>query len=1057
MKQGIIRLGMSVSLILSSMTAYITEPLPARAQTAPSAEVASAYIVPGKVMVKLKEDADGPTARKIRGYSAQSVENQSPQHKVVEVPTASDIPTAVKQLENNPDVEYAEPVFVNKMTATPSQSIVDNTMQAAAASLTNDPEAPNQWSLSVTDVTYAWEKVPAGNGEVIIAVLDTGVDGSHPDLRGKLVDGYDFIHNRPISPNANSDDNMHGTFVAGIAAAHTNNAVGIAGVAGSAKIMPLKVLDSEGSGNTDTIGQAIRWAVDHGAKVINLSLGRPREAVLENGHRYDLYSQYERDSIQYAVSKGAVVIASSGNESNHWAAPQPQNLDTPEEERANPDLAEPYYSAVGYPAALPNTIAVGAIGAQVNGELNIADFSNIGPELDVVAPGALVRSTIPATQSNRAKYYDNNSGTSFSAPFVSGMAALLLTASPGLTPSEVEAALENSASAAGLIRPESNNTLSDRHYFGRGLVNAKRAFGLNQLKLVHTSGNLTAKDTLGFALESRDYAGAPAANYDKAAIVVAAYDAAASDYVEVNRTVVESTYFSSFQVPMNDAGAYRIYAEVNDPQGALQSGSIEARIMPDNVMANKTSGSYKGTISVELSSPTSEADIFYTLDGSDPTAAEDAALYQGPIQLSQSTTLRAVAVKRDVASGVSSYEYTITKSGGSKRGGGGGGGGTFFMPPATTPPGQSNTATVVVKADDAQLKSALESAGTTSATIDATAGVDANQLRVQFGAAIVELAEEKNKSLIVNTGRHVFELPPGAVAAEAGTDVVTLSVSALASDPSLNHNPAEARDVSKPYDFSLSSGDSKITQFDKPLAIRWQLPEGVSPAKLGVYGYNQSGLNWSYLGGTTNGSTISFMTDHFSKFAVFEYNKTFDDMAEHWARAEVEQLAAKHIVTGVTDTTFGPEQQLTRAEFAALLVRMLGTTTMASTDVFTDVNPTDWYHDVVYQAYHAGVIEGVAAGTFAPNQPITREQMAVMIMRAYSTATGKPMGDIVVTQEVKFIDEGQIGGWARSSVRLVNGLGLMDGFPDGSFKPVDTATRAQAAAVIQRLMDAIQQ
>jgi hypothetical protein len=186
---------------------------------------------------------------------------------------------------------------------------------------------------------------------------------------------------------------------------------------------------------------------------------------------------------------------------------------------------------------------------------------------------------------------------------------------------------------------------------------------------------------------------------------------------------------------------------------------------------------------------------------------------------------------------------------------------------------------------------------------------------------------------------------------------------------------------------------------------------------------------------------------------ILENNKTFTDMTTHWAKSEVELLASKTIVTGITDQTFGPEQKLTRAEFAALLVRTLGLQTSQSAGTFQDVKSGDWFNDVVYQAYDAGIIEGLDATTFAPNQLISREQMAVMIIRAYSKGTGKPVSEITTTQEVKFTDDNQTGSWAQSSVQLASGVGLLSGFPDGTFKPSDTASRAEAAVVIKRLLD----
>jgi hypothetical protein len=417
------------------------------------------------------------------------------------------------------------------------------------------------------------------------------------------------------------------------------------------------------------------------------------------------------------------------------------------------------------------------------------------------------------------------------------------------------------------------------------------------------------------------------------------------------------------------------------------------------------------------------------------------------------------------------YTFTVTRResiGTAIPTGGGGGGGcgscgfatiptTGTVVPTETTTGTLNTpAPVVVKASNEQLKNELEASGRTHATIDAHTGNTGSGVQVEFSASILKLAADLNKSIFIDTGRQVFELPPGAIATRDSSAVVKFNVIPTAGAASLSKKPAQSRDVSSVFDFSVSVGADTISAFNKPLTIQWkvELPQDVQPAKLGVYTYNLGNQSWDYIGGkATADGMVTFTTNHFSQFVMLEYNKTFLDMATHWAKPEVEQLAAKFIVTGISDNTFAPEQKLTRAEFAALLVRTLGITTVKGTRTFQDVKATDWYHEVVYQAYGASLIEGMDGATFAPDQLISREQMAVMIMRAYSLGTGKQESDILITQEVKFTDEEQTSNWARSSIRLANGVGLLGGFPEGSFKPLDTASRAEAAVLIKRLLD----
>jgi hypothetical protein len=198
---------------------------------------------------------------------------------------------------------------------------------------------------------------------------------------------------------------------------------------------------------------------------------------------------------------------------------------------------------------------------------------------------------------------------------------------------------------------------------------------------------------------------------------------------------------------------------------------------------------------------------------------------------------------------------------------------------------------------------------------------------------------------------------------------------------------------------------------------------------------------------------------HFSSYAVLQVDKTFADVQGHWAQREIEIMAARQIVDGMTETEFAPEASVTRAQFTALLTRALGLDSAKAGGVdgsvaFDDVPADAWYRSSVGAAYRVGIVGGVSDREFAPDEPITREQMAVMLLGAYNRLTGKTLADSATTQETKFADEGAVSAWARESVRLAASLSLMDGSDDGAFHPQQSATRAQAAAVIFRLLSA---
>jgi subtilisin family serine protease len=250
----------------------------------------------------------------------------------------------------------------------------ENLISLSILDAPNDPYYSLQYGLELINAPKGW-KYQKGSSKITIAVLDTGVDLTHPDLAGKLVAGYNFIANNDTP----QDDNGHGTGVAGICAAMTDNGTGIAGVSWGASIMPVKVLDASGNGSFTNAAQGIIWAADHGAQVINLSLGG-----------YTSSSLLE-DAINYALQKGVVVVAASGN--------------------GGIDM-------ITYPARYEGVIAVGS----VDQNSQRSAFSNYGPELDVVAPGSAIFSL------TKLGSYGYLSGTSAAAPFTSGLAALMMSA-----------------------------------------------------------------------------------------------------------------------------------------------------------------------------------------------------------------------------------------------------------------------------------------------------------------------------------------------------------------------------------------------------------------------------------------------------------------------------------------------------------------------------------------------------------------------------------------------------------------------------------------------------
>jgi subtilisin family serine protease len=277
------------------------------------------------------------------------------------------------------------------------------TTGTASAAAPNDPGWSQQWSLQKIHADRAWTK-SKGAG-VIVAVVDTGIDRSHPDLQGRIVGGIDLIDG-----GTPDDEQGHGTFMSGLISATTGNVEGVASVAPLAKIMPVRVLDEKGIGKPAVVAQGIDWAVSHGADVINLSLAQ--EAIGGSGESSgNLFADNSMDqAIRNAAASGAVVVAAAGN-----------------------DLKNGGHPTTAYDAT---TSGVMVVGASTRTD-RLAAYSNYGSGLDVLAPGGGSSSSAgscdslgtvstwwnPQTQSSA---YGSGCGTSMAVAHVSGIAALLV-------------------------------------------------------------------------------------------------------------------------------------------------------------------------------------------------------------------------------------------------------------------------------------------------------------------------------------------------------------------------------------------------------------------------------------------------------------------------------------------------------------------------------------------------------------------------------------------------------------------------------------------------------
>ena len=290
---------------------------------------------------------------------------------------------------------------------------VEHDYYARTAAVPNDPSYIAQWHLPQIRSAEAWD-LTTGSAAVVVAVIDSGADATHPDLAAKLVPGWNFVNG-----NADTSDVLgHGTAVAGSLGAESNNRIGIAGVSWASRIMPLVVVDDQNYAAYSNIAEAIQYAADHGVRVINISIGGPCQ------------SSTLQSAVDYAWDKGAVIFSSAMNDS----------------------ASAPYY-----PAAANHVVAVSATDANDR----LASFSNFGNWIALAAPGAGILTTM------NGGGYSFWSGTSFSSPIAAGVAALCLAVNPALTNSGLVSLLEQTADDLGPPGRDAS--------FGYGRINAYRA------------------------------------------------------------------------------------------------------------------------------------------------------------------------------------------------------------------------------------------------------------------------------------------------------------------------------------------------------------------------------------------------------------------------------------------------------------------------------------------------------------------------------------------------------------------------------------------------------
>jgi thermitase len=379
--------------------------------------VKAAEHVPGRLLVRIKASknkSDVERDLKSKGYSKKG-EVSDIGVSIINVPE-NKIDQVKDELENSGNFDFVEQDHIGHGSGTP-----------------NDPSFSQQWHLSQIQAPLAWDTT-VGSASVPIAMIDSGVDSTHPDLAGKVMPGWSFL----TGTTNTSDVQGHGTATAGTVGAATNNSMGVSGVTWLNPIMPLVVLNSSDFALYSDIASAINYAANHNVRIINISIsGTSSSSTIQS-------------AVDYAWNKGSIIFAGAGNNSS---------------------------SALGYPAACNHVVAVSA----TESNDTLSSFSSYGSWISLSAPGNNI-----LTLSNGGGY-STWYGTSFASPIAAGVAALMLSANSNLSADQVVNLIEQNSDDIGAPGFDSS--------FGWGRVNAARAVAAAQSAQASVSSSTTTTST----------------------------------------------------------------------------------------------------------------------------------------------------------------------------------------------------------------------------------------------------------------------------------------------------------------------------------------------------------------------------------------------------------------------------------------------------------------------------------------------------------------------------------------------------------------------------------
>jgi serine protease len=812
------------------------------------------------------------------------------------------------------------------------------------AAVPNDTSYGKQDYLRLIGAEAAWD-VARENMNIKIAIVDTGVDLDHPDLKDNLVPGINLIDRR-LPPR---DDNGHGTQVAGILAAVTGNNRGVSGLLWKAQIMPIKALDPNGRGDEEKLVEAIRYAVDHGAKIVVLSVG----LIADDPNL--------RNIVQYAEDRGVLLVAATGNDEGN---------------------------VVRYPAGYPTVLAVGGV---TEGK-TIERRSNYGPEIDIVAPWTVFTTAIGGR-------YEIKDGTSMAAPQAAGVAALIWSKYPQMKPYEVRSHIRQTAEDLGEAGWDT--------YTGHGLIRADRAL-LQPYTADMYENNNTRKNAKPFPINRM-------------------LSATLSSGTDMDWFYVDSPYDGTLKLMLDrdDPGAAKVRIEVFNGNSEDHSSYYPATREPFVIAVSK-GRTYLRISSLNSQDQKSQA---YRL-------TSEFRIYRDPFE-DNDRIYRAYA-----------------------------------LPPRS----QTLVGTFDVLDDEDWFVFRAERSGTLSLKLDVdTARIDP-----------VLMVQRKSEKAIVHDQRGAGEpeitTPFDVLPGEYYIRVTNLNGTSVPGEYSLDIDFSERLiDPNEPNDRSFQAAmvafdyaysgvfdfdqDTDWFQFrlEQESYVDISLTDIPAGRTVSMTLSDSSFVRKSSAANTWNGSSAGIQTPlpqgtYYLKLnadAAFTNQMYrllvrasplvagFMDIHDHWARDHLTRLAQQGIIQGDGSYRFNPDRRLTRAEAAAMIVRGFRYSKQEPVS-FRDMSGEHWAYSVVSTATHAAIVGGYPDGTFRPDEPVTRMEMTAMLSRALKL-DGKLRG----TQPFTDIAENH---WGLGILKQMKAEGWISGYPDGSFRPDQPATRAEFSAMLARAL-----